>query len=326
MKTEILKMLRESGEYISGQQLSEHFQVSRTAVWKSIRQLEQEGYQIEAVRNKGYRIAECPDRFSKKELESLMKTECFGKKVIAYDETDSTNTRMKQLAEQGAEHGTLVIAEKQNAGKGRRGRSWESPYGKNIYMSLLLRMDMEPVKAPMLTLVMALSAAEAIQEQEDLPVGIKWPNDLVIGTKKICGILTEMSAEIDYIHYVVIGIGVNVNIETFADELKDKATSLYAEKGKKIKRAELAASIIEKFEQKYCKFMEVQDLSFMREGYNKMLVNRGRAVRVLEPGNEYDAYAVGINETGELLVQKADGQEVAVFAGEVSVRGIYGYV
>ena len=291
-----------------------------------IKQLEQEGYHIEAVRNKGYRIVSYPDVLSKEEIDSLMKTERIGKSVVYYEETDSTNTRVKQLAEQGAVHGTLVVADRQNAGKGRRGRGWESPSGKNIYMSLLLRPDMEPVKAPMLTLVMALSAAEAIREKEGLDVKIKWPNDLVIGTKKICGILTEMSAEIDYINYVVTGIGINTNIETFPDELKEKATSLYLEKGEKVKRAELIVLIMEKYEKNYEKFLCVKDLSFMQERYNEMLVNSGREVRVLEPGNEYNAYAFGINQTGELLVRKENGEEEAVFAGEVSVRGIYGYV
>ena len=151
MKAEILKMLRESKEYVSGQQLCERLQVSRTAVWKVIKQLENEGYQIEAVRNRGYRIVECPDVLSQEEIESLMQTECIGRHVIYYEETDSTNTRIKHLAEQGKEHGTLAVADRQNSGKGRRGRAWESPLGENIYMSLLLRPTMEPSKAPMLT-------------------------------------------------------------------------------------------------------------------------------------------------------------------------------
>lgn len=263
MKTEILKMLRESDNYISGQQLCEHFQVSRTAVWKVIKQLESEGYRIEAVRNKGYRIVECPDVLSKEEIDSLMKTVVMGRNVLYYDKTDSTNTRVKKLAEEGAVHGTLVVADMQSAGKGRRGREWESPENKNIYMSVLLRPDFEPVKAPMLTLVMALSAAEAVEEKENLAVKIKWPNDLVIGTKKICGILTEMSAEIDFINYVVVGIGINTNTEIFPEELKEKATSLRLEKGEVVKRAELIACIMEKFEKNYEQFLKVKDLSFL---------------------------------------------------------------
>lgn len=321
-----MKVLRESEEYVSGQRLCEQFQVSRTAVWKVIKQLEKEGYRIEAVRNRGYRILEYPDVLSKEEIESQMQTECFGKRVVYYEETDSTNTRVKQLAEQGEWHGTLVVADRQSAGKGRRGRDWESPKGENIYMSLLLRPKMEPAKAPMLTLVMAYSAALAIREQEGLEAGIKWPNDLVIGTKKICGILTEMSAEIDFINYVVIGVGINVNVKNFAEELSEKATSLFNEKGKEIRRAVLIAKIMERFEQNYERFLREQNLGFLQEEYNQLLVSRGKEVKVLEPGHEYHAHAIGINDTGELLVRKEDGEEEAVFAGEVSVRGIYGYV
>lgn len=326
MKAEILKMLRESEEYVSGQKLCERFQVSRTAVWKVIKQLEKEGYQIEAVRNRGYRILEYPDVLSKEEIESQMQTDCFGKHVVYYEETDSTNTRVKQLAEQGAQQGTLVVADRQSAGKGRRGRGWESPKGENIYMSLLLRPKIEPSKAPMLTLVMAYSVALAIREQEELEVGIKWPNDLVVGTKKICGILTEMNAEIDYINYVVIGVGINVNVKKFPEELSEKATSLFNEQGKEVRRAVLMAKIMQLFEENYERFLKEQNLAFLQEAYNQLLVSRGREVTVLEPGHEYPAHAIGINETGELLVRKEDGKEEAVFAGEVSVRGIYGYV
>lgn len=326
MKAEILKMLRESEEYVSGQKLCEQFQVSRTAVWKVIKQLEKEGYQIEAVRNRGYRILEYPDVLSKEEIESQMQTDCFGKHVVYYEETDSTNTRVKRLAEQGERQGTLVVADRQSAGKGRRGRGWESPKGENIYMSLLLRPEIEPSKAPMLTLVMAYSAALAIREQEGLEVGIKWPNDLVAGTKKICGILTEMNAEIDYINYVVIGVGINVNVRNFPEELREKATSLLNENGKEVRRAVLIAKIMRLFEQNYERFLKEQNLAFLQETYNQLLVSRGREVTVLEPGHEYRAHAIGINDTGELLVRKEDGKEEAVFAGEVSVRGIYGYV
>lgn len=319
-------MLRESEEYVSGQKLCEQFQVSRTAVWKVIKQLEKEGYRIEAIRNRGYRILEYPDVLSKEEIESQMQTECFGKHVVYYEETDSTNTRIKQLAEQGEPQGTLVVADRQNAGKGRRGRVWESPKGENIYMSLLLRPEMEPSKAPMLTLVMAYSAAQAIQEQEGLEVGIKWPNDLVLGTKKICGILTEMNAEIDYINYVVIGVGINVNVKKFPQELSEKATSLFNEKGKEVRRAVLIAGIMKLFEKNYECFLKEQNLGFLQKEYNQLLVSKKKEVMVLEPGHEYRAYAIGINDTGELLVRKENGEEETVFAGEVSVRGIYGYV
>ena len=202
MKSEILRLLNSSETYLSGQQICEQFQVSRTAVWKVMEQLKKEGYQIEAVRNKGYRLVDSPDVMSKAEIESLISTKWAGRHVVYYDETDSTNTRAKELGEKGAEHGTLVIADRQNAGKGRRGRSWESPEGTSIYMTILLRPDMMPVKAPQMTLLMAIAATKGIGQVAGLEARIKWPNDIVsLSGKKLCGILTEMSAEIDYISH-----------------------------------------------------------------------------------------------------------------------------
>lgn len=248
------------------------------------------------------------------------------KAIIYYEQLDSTNTKIKELAAEGAEHGIVVVADMQTAGKGRRGRSWESPAGTNVYMSILLRPKVKPSKAPMLTLVMAYSVAKALQNQGYMDVQIKWPNDLVLSNKKICGILTEMSLEGQQIDYVVIGVGINVNTTSFPEELIDKATSLYLEKGEEIDRRKLVCEIVKIFEKEYEQFVENENLSFLQEEYNNILVNRDREVRVLEPGKEYTAHALGINKTGELLVKKADGSQEAVFAGEVSVRGLYGYV
>ena len=328
MKTEILSILRQRDGFVSGQQLCEEFQVSRTAVWKVIEQLKAEGYQIEAVRNKGYRLTCSPDVMSKAEIESLMKTKWAGHPVIYHDQVDSTNTQAKRLGEELARdgHGTLVVADLQTAGKGRRGRSWESPSGASIYMSILLRPDILPDQAPMLTLVMAQSVAEAVQELTGAEVGIKWPNDIVLNGKKICGILTEMSAEIDYINYVVIGVGVNVNTPDFPEALTKTATSLKIELGQSVKRSALIAAVMKRFEENYETFIRTGDLSGIQDQYNSLLVNLDRDVRVLEPGHEYNGHALGINSTGELLVEKEDGTTAEIFAGEVSVRGIYGYV
>lgn len=326
MKTEILRLLKDCNSYISGQQLCDQFQVSRTAVWKAVEQLKKEGYQIEAVHGKGYRLIESPDIMSKAEIKSLIKTSWAGKEIVYYEETDSTNNQAKALGEKNGVHGTLLVSDRQVEGKGRRGRGWESPKGVSIYMTILLRPQIAPSKAPMLTLVMAQSVAEGIKEKTGLEVGIKWPNDIVVNKKKVCGILTEMSTEIDYINYVVIGVGINVNQETFPDELEKTATSLMIEKGEKVKRAELIAAVMERFEENYETFMHTEDLSEIMTQYNEMLVNRDRDVRILEPENEYNAHASGINKKGELVVVTSDGEEKHIFAGEVSVRGIYGYV
>lgn len=328
MKAEILRLLKESDGYISGQQLCQQFQVSRTAVWKVIEQLKKEGYKIEAVRNKGYHLLESVDVLSKAEIESQLKTKWAGRPVVYYDEIDSTNTRAKELGDKGefANHGTLFVADRQVAGKGRRGRAWESPSGSSISMTILLHPDMLPNKASELTLIMALAVEEGVEKVTGLKPGIKWPNDIILSGKKICGILTEMSAEIDYINYVVIGVGINVNMEAFPEEIEKVATSLKIETGDEVKRADLVAAIMESFEKFYEIFMETQDLSGVMDHYNGLLLNRNQKVRVLEPGHEYEAIALGINSLGELIVRLEDGEEREVYAGEVSVRGVYGYV
>lgn len=326
MKSEILRLLKESNTYISGQQLCEQFQVSRTAVWKVIDQLKKEGYQIEAVRNKGYRLIDSPDVMSKAEIESLMDTKWAGSNVVYYDEIDSTNNRAKEAGDNKVPHGTLFVADMQVAGKGRRGRVWQSPAGSSIYMTILLYPEISPLKAPQLTLVMAIAVAEGIKEVTGLDTKIKWPNDIVVNGRKICGILTEMSTEIDYINHVVIGAGINVNQDDFPEDIRKTASSLKMELGKQVKRSELIAAIMKSFEKDYEIFVKTEDLSGLQELYNSMLVNLDRDVKVLEPGNEYEAHALGINKTGELIVRTAEGEEKEIYAGEVSVRGVYGYV
>lgn len=248
------------------------------------------------------------------------------KKIFYYEQIDSTNTQASRFALEGAKHGTVVVADFQTAGKGRRGRSWESPKGENIYMSILLRPACQAERAPMLTLVMAHSVVKALQKHGFTDAGIKWPNDVIISGKKVCGILTEMSMKGTEIDHVVVGVGVNVNNRCFSAELCGKATSLFLEGGKVVERKQLYEDIIEVFEHFYEVFEREQDLSFMQDEYNSLLVNCGKEVRVLEPENEYLAHALGINHKGELRVRTETGEEKTVFAGEVSVRGIYGYV
>lgn len=248
------------------------------------------------------------------------------KKIIYYEQLDSTNTKVSELAVQGAEHGTVVVADCQTAGKGRRGRLWESPAEDNIYMSILLKPDFETEKAPMLTLVMAYSVAKVLQANGFSDIQIKWPNDLVLSGKKVCGILTEMHLQGTVISHVVVGVGVNVNTQDFSTELVDKATSLYLECGKRFKKESLIVDIVDTFMEEYDRFVEAGNLEFLQEEYNAMLINREKEVRVLEPENEYTAYAFGINQMGELVVRLSDGTEKTVFAGEVSVRGVYGYI
>lgn len=326
MKTEILRYLKEADGYISGQELCERFHVSRTAVWKVMKQLEAEGYEIEAVRNRGYRLKTSEDILSREEILSSVKGQWAGKEVLYFAETDSTNTEAKKAAENGAPHGTLAVAEHQTGGKGRRGRTWDSPGGTGIFMSLILRPDMAPTHASMLTLVAALAAAKGIEACAQVESLIKWPNDIVINGRKICGILTEMSADPDCINYVVVGIGINVNMEQFPEEICQVAASIYTESGRKLKRSVLISAVMEAFEEYYSAFMETADMSSLLEEYNGKLANCGRTVRVLDPAGEYSGTAQGINSQGELLVEMEDKTVRTVMSGEVSVRGIYGYV
>lgn len=326
MKEKILTCLREAEGFVSGQELCEQMGVSRTAVWKWMKALQEEGYVIEAVKNRGYHLVSSPDSIKEEEIRSFVHTQWLGKQLYSAETVDSTNTWAKRLAEDGAAHGTVVVADEQTGGKGRRGRSWVTPKGTTIAQTKLLKPGMPPERASMLTLVEGLSVAQAIERLYGLPVGIKWPNDVVIRGKKVCGILTEMSAQVDYINYIVIGTGINTNIKSFPEELEDKATSLALELGHEVKRAELIGVLLECFERDYDSFRKTWDLSGLLEEYNQILVNRDAEVRVLQPGAEYTGIARGIDCMGNLLVDKADGSVEKVYAGEVSVRGLYGYV
>ena len=326
IKTKILKVLRGTKDYISGQELCEQLGVSRTAVWKYMKQLKEEGYEIQAVQNQGYRLVEVPDVLGESEIKSRMNTRWAGREVYFYEEIDSTNTQAKRLAEEGAVSGTLVVSDCQTKGKGRRGRVWESPKGTALYMTLMIRPQIRPERASMLTLVIGLSVVQAIRNVLKVEVGIKWPNDVVLNKKKLVGILTEMNAQMDYIEYLVLGVGINANTKEFPPEIQDKATSLQIELGYPVNRAELVAETMKCFENYYEIFEKTQDLSGLMEAYQEVLVNYNQPVRVLEPGNEYSGIARGINELGELLVERENGVVETVYAGEVSVRGLYSYV
>ena len=326
MKEEILKMLRETDGYISGQELCNKFGVSRTAIWKVMKQLKEAGYNIEAQQNKGYHIVSAPDVMDAAELKSIWKPKWVGCEILYFDSIDSTNTKAQELAEKGYPSGTLVVADKQIAGKGRRGRNWESPSGCGIFMTLMLKPDINPNNASMLTLVSALAVARALADITGKDAKIKWPNDIVIDGRKVCGILTEMSAQFDYINNIVIGIGINVNNSSFPEEISTTASSLrLLSGGKKYRRAEIIEKIMEYFEKYYSIFLETEDLSALVDEYDAMLVNMKKQVKVLDPKEPFEGKAMGITKTGELIVDTWESRKL-VSSGEVSVRGIYGYV
>ena len=326
MKEEILRLLRSADGYISGQELCNRFGVSRTAVWKAINQLKEAGYEIEAQQNKGYRLMAAPDLMTEAEIKSLMHTDWVAKEVLYFDTIDSTNTKAQELAEKGYPSGTLVVADKQESGKGRRGRSWVSPSGTGIFMTLMIKPDINPNNASMLTLVAALAVAKAITSVTGEEAMIKWPNDIVVNGKKVCGILTEMNAQFDYINHIVVGIGINVHNESFPEEISQMASSLMIEAGgKRFHRAQIIADTMSYFEQYYDTFLKTQDLSALVREYDELLVNRNKSVRVLDPKEPFDGKAMGITPKGELIVDTWESRKL-VSSGEVSVRGIYGYV
>lgn len=267
-----------------------------------------------------------PDVLNPEEIQKYLHTKWLGRNLRHEESVDSTNNYVKSLARQGASHGTVALAEEQTSGKGRMGRGWVMPKGSSVAMSCLLRPDFAPEKASMLTLLMGLSVAQACESLYSLEAWIKWPNDIVISGKKICGILTEMDAEPGQIHSVVIGVGINGNLMEFPEELQDKAASLQQALGHVIDRASLAAAVLDTFEKNYEKFCLSADLSGFQEEYNKILINRNRQVKVLQSGRMLQGTARGINAQGELLVEKEDQTVVKVCAGEVSVRGLDGYV
>lgn len=275
--------------------------------------------------------------FGRQSIEALLKTQWAGRRILYFEELDSTNIQAKREADKGAEEGLLIVANCQSAGRGRRGRSWSSPPGCNVYFTLLLRPKYKPAIASMVTLVMALAVAEAITMtgeaegnlpaiQEEGAVAIKWPNDIVVRGRKLCGMLTEMQTEGTAIGYTAIGVGINVATQTFPPELADTAVCLQEAWGRRISRSLLIANIMKAFETRYEAFCGAENLAPMLGEYNRLLVNRDRQVRVLDPKGEYDGTCRGINEMGELLVEDAAGKIHPVYAGEVSVRGIYGYV
>lgn len=266
-------------------------------------------------------------------IEKRMQTKCFAKRIQYYSEVDSTNRIAKELGKVPGNHGVLVLAEQQNAGRGRLGRNWNSPSGNGIWMTLVLQPNLHPGHASMLTIVAALAVNNAIRNITGLDSFIKWPNDIVVNGKKVCGILTEMNTINEKLEYAIIGIGVNVNQDKFPEELKDTATSILLEGKRSIDRIELIADIMKHFEFYYDVFLKTENLIKLKDLYNENLVNLNRQVRILEKDMEYAGIALGINETGVLLVKTVETVEdgeitiiKGVVSGEVSVRGIYGYV
>ena len=260
--------------------------------------------------------------YKKAAVEAALKTEKMGRPLYFYPETDTTNDRIRELALEGAPEGTLAVAELQTAARGRRGRAWQAPAESGIWMSLLLRPHIPPTQASVLTLLAGIALTEAIEDVTGLEVGIKWPNDILLNGKKLVGILTEMDCDMEHIHSVTVGMGINVNTKAFPEDLQEIATSLYLETGRESDRAELLAQSMLRFEELYKEFLaEGGTFAPFKERYRRKCLNIGKEVKVI--GREtYLATALDITPDGELIVKRRDdGTEEVVFSGEVSIRG-----
>lgn len=327
MKEKILKFLKESNDFVSGQKISEELNVTRAAVWKYINALKKEGYEISSITKKGYKLINSPDILNAEEVNKHLNTLNIGKKIIHYNTINSTNIEAKNLANDGEIEGTVIISEEQINGRGRLGRGWVSPKNKGIWMSIILRPDINPVDAAKVTQIGAASVLLAIKNTGLDPL-VKWPNDIVVDGKKVCGILTEMNAELHRINYLVIGIGINVNIEEneYPNEIKEMATSLKIQTGKTINRKKLTADILNYFEEFYNDFKLNKSIKEPIKICRNNSALIGKEVLVIKNGESIKVTAVDINDEGVLLIRNNNGEIEELISGEVSVRGLYGYV
>jgi BirA family transcriptional regulator, biotin operon repressor / biotin---[acetyl-CoA-carboxylase] ligase len=306
--------------YLSGQHIAELIGCSRTAVWKHIEELRKEGFELEAVRRKGYRILKTPEKITADELRLGLKTNFIGKNVHYEESVESTQKIAHRLAYENAPEGTVIIAEEQQVGRGRMGRKWHSPKYTGIWMSIILRPNIPLPKAPQLTLLAAVAIVQAIEEYTGLLPEIKWPNDILINGKKITGILTELEAEADRINSVIIGIGMNVNQtkEDFPSELQEIATSLLQEKGERISRAELIKGIFNNLEKLYLLYLDegFLPIKLLWESY---AISIGKKITARTLTNSIIGTARGITEDGVLIIEDEHGKNHHVYSADIEL-------
>ncbi|HHX17417.1 MAG TPA: biotin--[acetyl-CoA-carboxylase] ligase [Clostridium sp.] len=334
MKSRILKKLKNTKEgYVSGEQLSEYLGVSRTYIWKCIKELREEGYVIKSSPKIGYKLSYIPDVINSKEIMEERESKLLGKNIIYFPEIDSTNNYAKKIAQEGCEEGTVVIADLQTSGRGRLGRQWNSADKKGILMSVVLKPKISIEELQIITLVASVTVVEAIKELTGIDLGVKWPNDIILDGRKVCGILIEASMEMDKINFVVLGIGLNVwhEKEDFFGELEEKATSLSIYMRKKgqlndiiIRRSEIIKRILYKLEGLYDK-VNKGDLESITALWRKYSVTLGKEVLIVVKGEQHSGMAIDITKEGKLIVECIDGTRKEVLSGEIFVRGLLGY-
>ncbi|MFF2089982.1 biotin--[acetyl-CoA-carboxylase] ligase [Paenibacillus sp. NPDC058174] len=307
-----------SGQYVSGEMISRELNVSRTAIWKQIHKLEDQGYEIEASRRLGYKLLAVPDKYSLDELDEQLQTTAFGRNIHLFEQVDSTQNVAQKLADEGAPEGTLVIAEQQVSGRGRMGRSWVSPKGKGVWMSLIMRPTVPVHFAPQLTLLTAVALCRSLMKLTSLPIGIKWPNDLLIDGKKISGILLESTAEDARLRYVIAGVGISVNLAAsdYPEEMQDRATSLRIASGSRLSREAVIAAFMLEWEQLYTLYQE-QGFAPVVTLWEALSVSLHKPARLTTPQGIIDGTPVALDESGAIAVKLEDGSFVLVFSAEM---------
>lgn len=317
---QILELFRERGGIVSGAEFAALLKVSRTAVWKHIRGLREQGFLIQSRHSSGYELLGSPDILSPAAVSAGLKTSRLGSRVICLDETVSTNADASRLAEEGAPEGTVVIADSQKQGKGRLGRIWHSPPGSNLYFSLILRPRILPVAASQLTFLSAVAVARAIESVTPLKPSIKWPNDILLNGRKVAGLLNEMSAETERVNYVILGIGVNLNIraDQFPGDLRHPATSLFIEGGEAVNRLQFVRVLLHVLDELYGDYLR-GGFEPVRAEWLTRCSMIGREVSVSGGSEQFVGKAEGLDEGGALLVNRSDGILARVLAGDVRV-------
>ena len=321
MRARILKLLRQqSQDYLSGEEISRQLAVSRTAVWKHIRELKNHGYEIEAHPRKGYRLKSRPDLLLPEEIRAGLSTQLLGSQIVHFYDTSSTNNEAKRLAADDAVEGTIVVSEAQTLGRGRLNRGWFSPPGGGVWVSVILRPPFPPQEAPKCTLMAAVATVEAIREASGLTCGIKWPNDILWQGRKLVGILTEMSAEMDAINFVVLGIGINVSLQEsdFPEELRNIGASVSMGAEREVSRVEVLQKLLERLEYWY-DVVKKEGFEPVLKAWRRESITLGQPVRVLAGEETYDGVAEELAEDGSLLVRTENGLR-RVLAGDVSLR------
>jgi BirA family biotin operon repressor/biotin-[acetyl-CoA-carboxylase] ligase len=315
MKEKILEYLNKKHDYLSGDQISKHLGISRQGLWKHIQELKDSGYEIVAVPHLGYRLESCPDRLFPFEVARNLHTKFIGKKIHYFDYLASTMDSAMQLGLENVDSGSLVLAEGQIKGRGRLGRDWSSPKYKGIYLSLILKPKILPGACPILTLMSAVSICEAVKEVSGLEAQIKWPNDVLIGHKKVAGILTEMNAEVDKVNFVVIGIGLNVNNDK--KSLIPQATSLKQEQGQQINRLILLQELLRRLESNYF-LLEEKGPGEIIHKWRAFNLTLGTRVKVDYQHKHIEGQAIDIDADGALLIRKDSGLTQKISSGNVT--------